>query len=368
MRKKEKPVVLVNTGWKWKLILTGICVALAVILQIAARMTNGFGEFYAEYIYPLWVNTIGRLMGVFPVSMIEILIYIAIVIFVFKMIKLIFFASGYRKLYAGCMGMSAVALAAMIFLSYTLNCGINYYRTPFSQVEGFEIKEYSVEQLYELCQSLTQEVNDCSKGIIRNAKGLCKLDTGVENRAREAMSNLSETYTSLKGYYPPAKPLIVSSILSYQNLTGIYSPFTVEANYNRSMTAYNIPFTICHELSHLKGFMREDEANFIAYLGCIGSEDIDFKYSGLLMGWVYATNALAKEDMAMYTEISGQLSPEIRSDLDANTVFWNKYEGKIAEISNKVNDTYLKANNQSDGVKSYSRMVDLMLANYFQKQ
>ena len=32
------------------------------------------------------------------------------------------------------------------------------------------------------------------------------------------------------------------------------------------MPFYNIPHTICHELSHLKGYMREDEANFIGYL------------------------------------------------------------------------------------------------------
>ena len=50
------------------------------------------------------------------------------------------------------------------------------------------------------------------------------------------------------------------------------------------MPYYNIPHTICHELSHLKGFMREDEANFIGYLACIGSDSPDFRYSGYLTG------------------------------------------------------------------------------------
>lgn len=45
-----------------------------------------------------------------------------------------------------------------------------------------------------------------------------------------------------------------------QQLCGVYSPFTVEANYNGDMPDYNVPHTLCHELSHLKGFMREDEA------------------------------------------------------------------------------------------------------------
>ena len=34
--------------------------------------------------------------------------------------------------------------------------------------------------------------------------------------------------------------------------------------------------------------------------------------------------------------------------------------------ADKINDTYLKANGQADGVQSYSRMVDLIVA-YFEK-
>ena len=56
------------------------------------------------------------------------------------------------------------------------------------------------------------------------------------------------------------------------------------------------------------------------------------------------------------------LSPEVEIDLDANREYWAKYDGTIAEVSNKVNDTYLKANGQTEGVKSYNRMVDLIVA------
>ena len=35
-------------------------------------------------------------------------------------------------------------------------------------------------------------------------------------------------------------------------------------------------------------------------------------------------------------------------------------------MADKVNDTYLKVNGQTDGVQSYNRMVDLIVA-YFYK-
>ena len=136
----------------------------------------------------------------------------------------------------------------------------------------------------------------------------------------------------------------------------------MEGNYNRAMTDYNIPHTICHELSHLRGFMREDEANFIGYLACIGSDKKAFQYSGYLTGWVYAGNALARQDMDSYREFYGKLHPKAAADLADNTRFWNRYEGKVAQVSNQVNDTYLKMNDQKEGVKTYGRMVDLMLA------
>ena len=50
------------------------------------------------------------------------------------------------------------------------------------------------------------------------------------------------------------------------------------------------------------------------------------------------------------------------ADLYAHTIFWQKYEGPVAEKAEAVNDTYLKSNKQEDGVKSYGRMVDLLIA------
>ena len=146
-----------------------------------------------------------------------------------------------------------------------------------------------------------------------------------------------------------------------QQLAGIYSPFTVEANYNNAMVPYNIPHTLCHELSHLKGFMREDEANFIGFLACLESERREFRYSGYVMGWIYAGNALTAADPERYFAVRAQLDPEVLADLEENNRFWARYEGRVAEVAEAVNDTYLKANDQEQGVASYGMVVDLML-------
>jgi hypothetical protein len=90
----------------------------------------------------------------------------------------------------------------------------------------------------------------------------------------------------------------------------------------------------------------------------------DFSYSGTMLALVYAMNSLYYEDYDAYLNLYDRYSPEVRNDLKYSSNYWKNYETKVAEISDRVNDSYLKANNQDDGVKSYGRMVDLLLAYY----
>lgn len=320
--------------------------ALAAAGQFAARTFQGFGSWYAVHVYSVIVAAAGRLWGLFPVSVAELGLYGLAAVSVWYGIRR-------RKQWKAVASRALMVVGLAAFL-YTYQCGINYYRRPFSSELALEVRQSSVRELKELCEYLTEKVNETAAEEA--------YDREWRIWGQQAMSQLGEEYPGLAGYYPRPKPVTVSWILSVQQFSGIYSPFTLEANYNRQMTDYNIPHTICHELSHLRGYMREDEANFIGYLACIGSDHRAFQYSGYLTGWVYATNALARQDMESYRELYGRLVPRAAEDLRANNAFWNQYEGKVAEVSNQMNDTYLKINNQEEGVKTYGRMVDLMLA------
>lgn len=69
-----------------------------------------------------------------------------------------------------------------------------------------------------------------------------------------------------------------------------------------------------------------------------------------------------------FYELHSQLCGQAVQDLQENNEYWDQYEGKVAEVSNQVNDTYLKLNDQKDGVQSYGRVVDLMLAMFLQNR
>lgn len=352
-----------------------VLAAASAVLGACARMVPGFAHTYSITVYPVLVNTIGRFSSIFPFSLSEAGLYLAAVFCILNLLFLI------KKPLAALSHL--FFLACLLLFLYTADCGINYYRTPFSYEAGMVMEQSSAGELYSLCLFLTEQINstltetdhsgDALKGLYPGQTEDTPLPSAAMLRELgmegvKSMKGLGTAYPQLSGYYPYPKPLMNPRLLSIQQLCGIYSPFTIEANYNREMPYYNIPHTICHELSHLKGFMREDEANFIGYLACIGSDSPDFRYSGYLTGWVYAGNALAKADLEAYYGLYGRLAPEAARDLAWNNQFWDRFDGKVAEASTQLNDRYLKANNQEDGVRSYGRMVDLMLAYYRDSQ
>lgn len=350
------------------ILLTGAGLAAAAVgMMLLASRQEAFAQWYSRNIYPVLVNTLGRVFGLLPFSVAEVCIYLLLAAFGVSVIWL-FLVIIRRKRRAKDVlfrWLSAVALTAGILaFLYSAGCGVNYYRRPFSETEGIITYRYSAAELEKVCLWLTEEVNARSSRVSREADGVMKLDGPEGKGGVEAMEKLSREYPSLAGYYPRPKKLFISEILSYQGLTGIYLPFTIEANYNGDMTAYNIPFTVCHELSHLRGFMEEREANFIAFLACIGSEQEDFQYSGYLSGWVYSMNALYRADPERWASVRTGLNPDAEPDLEANNAFWDRYDGPVRETAEQINDTYLKVNGQADGVKSYDRMVDLIVAYY----
>lgn len=357
---------------KWA--VTGILLAAALTLQVLARYTKGFADWYGTGIYPRMVFVVGGFFSVFPFSAAELGVYLFLAWIALYTAAAVILAYRHRpgilKNYCASLALTASAL----LLIFTLFCGINYHSVCFSENEGFSMERSSKEELRELCVFLAEEINRCDMALAEKAN---RGDTALpmegdvrftspdmmEQQAVLAIKEAGKTYESLSGFTPEPKAVWQSGLLSKLKIMGIYSPFTIEANYNRDMPLFNVPSTLCHELSHLKGYMREDEANFVAWLACMASDQPQFAYSGHMLAFSHAMDALWNAgERDAYREIYAGLCRNAKEDLQADSTFWHQYDGKAAEVSQTVNNTYLKLNSQDDGVKSYGRMVDLLLA------
>ena len=358
---------------KKALIYLGATVTINIVINIVCRLSAGFSEWYATVIYP-FVVVWARLTGLFPFAVVEILLYLFILTgiagVVFLIIKLIK-GKGKRKIYWVRAGLAVSCTASTLVMMYTFGCGINYHRRPFSYYSGLELQEYSSEDLRNVIvevigelELLVPQINICEDG------GFVLDKDNFNAVSRAAMKNLAEIFPVLDAYYPAPKPVFMSrQLLSRMMIMGIFSPFTMEALYNRDMPDSQIPPTALHELSHLSGFMREDEAGFIAFLACRESGNAELMYAGYtdalwsLFAWYDGDDAYE-----LYMSIPEQVR---RQDEIERNYWWTIYDtpggAVIAAVSGAVNDTYLKAQGQADGVKSYGRVVDLLIADYIER-
>ena len=354
-----------------------LLIPLSFMLIAVSRKSSFFAErIYANHIYK-WISQIlSMITGIIPFSISEflfiafpIVILLILIRFIYKLIK-----DKEQRLFIVTKGIINIlcSLALTLFL-FVIMGGINYYRYPFSYYADLEIMDSSVDELYKLTESLAHQANDLRKEVpLVDENGVFKLSMSpfkLGKKVNQAMEELGKEYDVLAGWRGRPKPLVLSRAMSYTDTTGIFIPFTMEANVNVHVSDYYIPFTMLHELAHLRGFMREDEANYIAYIAGIKSDNVEIQYSSVMMALVIAGNALYEQDPDLYFAIRQQYSDEILKDLRKNAEYWVRYKDTIiSTVSSNVNDQYLKANAQEDGVKSYGRMLDLLLANFRQSK
>ena len=130
----------------------GILLVLAGVLQFAARKIPGFGQWYAVTIYPWIVGIYGRICGLVPFSVVEMGLYGLVLFFVYSLLRREW---KWRKMFAG-----VFFTAGLLAFLYTANCGVNYYRKPFSSYLDLQMGKATTEDLKALCQELVEKINE----------------------------------------------------------------------------------------------------------------------------------------------------------------------------------------------------------------
>jgi hypothetical protein len=355
--------------YKFPLVYALCAPLFGLALVFTARTTPGFGQWYATSVFQIFPNILGRLFSLLPFSVFEVGLY-ALLIFIavaaLVILSDLLTDEGRKRLLIHIPKTLIViaCFSSTMFLILLLTCSINYNRDGIAEDMGIVVTSSTHQDLINLSSLLINDLAQISTHIQTSEDGTFYIDPKqVKIQSKLAMSSLGENYPSLAGYYPNPKPVMMSSWMSDVNLTGLFSPYTIEANFNQDVADYIIPYTICHELAHLRGYIKEDEAGFIAYVACASSNSIDLKYSGKLNALSYVLNALYRDSSEEeYLSILATVPPQALVDLVANQYYWQDHRSAVSEIATRTNDQYLKVNAQSDGVKSYGRMVDLLLA------
>src|SRR5205085_2466843 len=88
------------------------------------------------------------------------------------------------------------------------------------------------------------------------------------------------------------------------------------------------------------------------------------RYSGYLLGSWHLMKALYQVSPERYQNVLATLGPGPRSDLKAMRDFWRSYETRLSQVSEEVNNTYLKVNDVKSGVENYGEVISLIVGYY----
>ncbi|MEG0844502.1 MAG: DUF3810 domain-containing protein [Romboutsia sp.] len=354
---------------------------IAIFINFLASKYPAFVEsYYSQKINKFIIQILNSITGIIPFSLYEVSMYLIVISIIFFIVYLTYTVFNNRCNFKRFLFKSTLSLLSFLSIAYFLFIilwGINYNRLPLEDTliakynsensTNISKSPHTTDDLSNLYRYLINETNNIRRDVLENDKKIMVSNTDYKNiisRAQIGYDNISNIIPSISGNYSLPKYVRSSNLMSYTGITGIYFPWTGEANVNISIPDIYIPSTTTHEMAHQRGFASEDEANFLAYLSCIYHPDVDFKYSGLVLALNHTESALRKYDYDTYKELGKNISPDVLRDLENNRQYWSRYEGKVDTISNNFNSVYLKSNGIKEGTKNYSKMINLLITYY----
>lgn len=355
---------------RWKKLHSWLITVLVLIAAfLMGRGSRPLMNFLVERITSPVKNAIGTVCYLVPVPVYEVA-YLALGVWaiwylIATAVKLRRSEKGQRGplAYGRFLLLSCVVLTITAWFCYAW--GINYYADGFQEKSGIYARKVSVDELCQLTEQFTEELNAAAEEIPRDENGVFAV--GRE----EIFAGSTEVYGEIGKEFPfllrkdrAPKAMMFSKLLSAMGFTGVYAGFTGESLVNVDSPAAYLPCTITHELAHQRGIASEQECNFIAVLASTRCGDPVYAYSGYLVGYTHLSNALYRADPERWREVRAKLSDKALTDIRYNSAYWEQWESPVDTVSQKVYDTVLKSNGQSDGVKSYGTMVDLLAAYY----
>ncbi|HEX3026572.1 MAG TPA: DUF3810 domain-containing protein [Clostridia bacterium] len=251
---------------------------------------------------------------------------------------------------------------------FTILWGLNYCRRPLERNLGYTVKAPNSKLLENMMEEQTEAVNRLCRKIVFRQSG--SVYPGgfqkIKDRVSDGYIQLSEKIRFVRKTPVHPKALILSRLMSYTDISGIFIPFTYEPCVDSEYPEFVLAFNTAHECAHFQGFAKEDEANYIAYLANTENPDPYFQYSAHMMALIYVSNALAQTDRTASNTIFKKLDSRAMGDLRSFNNFGKLHESPFQAISDRINDSYLKLQGQK-GIESYDGFVDLLAMGYDEK-
>ena len=331
-----------------------LLLTLLVLVGII-KWNHQLSYFYTRAVYPVIGSMLSAVSGLVPFAVGDIFIALSILWVLF------------------CLRKKATLLKAAeyllwIYVWFYIAWGLNYTQPNIYLRTGMKPAEVDKDKLREFAYRYADSINLLSEE--QRVKSEEQESEEWKRRVSDALQNVYEKMGQREGInapfnpHPHVKTMVFTPISSMAGVTGSMAPFFCEFTLNGDIRPHDYPAIYAHEYAHFLGIAHEGEANFYSYLVCTSSTDKAVKFSG----YYHILPHVLKSVFNLLGEKEGEkflnhIRPEIIRLAKDDRHYWLSKRSKMLDAAQDfVFDLYLKGNNVSEGRKSYSGVVALILA------
>ena len=356
--------------WRGYLVAAILALTTWGLTQLAAKYTV-----LVDMVYPYLTRTIQTFLSGWSSGVDFCVWQVAVVLLIVMLLASIVLMIVLRWNFIQWLGWALSGVMLVAFL-HTGIYGLNYHAGPLAKDIRLEMTEYTLEELEDTTVYYRDLANDLANKMNRDANGDVLLSSfeDLAEQAGEGFNTLTyqQCYSIFAGATDPVKKLGWADMYTSMGITGMTMPITGEAAVNPQIPAISLPFTMCHEMAHRMCIAVERDANFAAFLSCRANSSEEFQYSAYFMAYRYCFSALSSvsspEAATAAARIASGVNKNFAQDLKAYNKFFEDHQDEDAtKLADTVNDTYIKASGDDQGVKSYGEVCDLLVNLYIKE-
>jgi Protein of unknown function (DUF3810) len=241
------------------------------------------------------------------------------------------------------------ALAGAYALAFEASWGWNYARSPLEARTAYKSSRVNPAAIERLRALVIAQLNRLAPSA---HLGSGAFDANALHAAwLPVVVRLGDTWQPAVG---PPKTALADAYMVATGVSGFTNPYTHEVELASDLLWFERPFSLAHEWSHVAGFAREDEANYIAAVTCLRDPDPVAQYSGWLGLFLYLPPPKRPYARRQF------IRPVIEDFLAIRKRNFLRINRSLAHISWNAYNAYLKSNRVASGVANYGEVTRLI--------
>ena len=339
-----------------KAAMQGLLLLLAATVALVPPGDFTVERYYSRWLYPILQANLTPLSNRSPIALFDVAIVvfvlIAIGIWIWS-IRLARKKQVLRSLWRGVV--ATLTLLAVVYLWFLAAWGLNYARPPLESTLQYDASRVTPEAVRALAEYSIDRANQM------HAAGHAAGFPAIHDQPQSLIDALHQVEKDLGRPRPTIvatpKWSMFTPFYRASGVSGQLGPFFLETLLNPDLTGPERPAVLAHEWAHLSGYAPESDASFVGLLAALRAGPA-FEYSAWLDLVSDSVNQLQPVTQRIVLE---KLAQGPRDDQAAIRERLKKLVRPLEEVAWSSYDRMLKSQGVDEGVKSYSRVIQLLI-------